>query len=157
MGKRRKRTNSRVPAKGRLRDMADRLWSRAVRDDWANRCAVCGKGKVEAHHLVPRQFEATRYNLLNGVALCASCHKFCPDVSPHLNASGWMDWLRSEHPILAQWYENNPRPEFHGTKNAAYYVAQIQRLRQYVPDDAEKICGVKFYAWLEYQFWNGED
>ena len=149
MPKRRKRTNSKVPAKGRLRDMADRLWSRAVRDDWANRCAVCGKGKVEAHHLVPRQFEATRYILLNGVALCASCHKFCPDVSPHLNASGWMDWLRSEHPILAKWYENNPRPEFHGTKNSAYYVAQIQRLRQYVDeDDAEEIIGIRFITFL---------
>ena len=149
MPKRRKRTNSKVPAKGRLRDMADRLWSRAVRDDWANRCAVCGKGKVEAHHLVPRQFEATRYNLLNGVALCASCHKFNPDISPHLNASGWMDWLRSEHSILAKWYENNPRPEFHGTKNSAYYVAQIQRLRQYVDeDDAEEIIGIRFITFL---------
>ena len=50
MGKRRKRTNSKTPAKGRLRDCADQLWSLAVRDDWNNRCAVCGFGKCEAHH-----------------------------------------------------------------------------------------------------------
>ena len=91
MGKRRrKRTSKNVPAKGRLKEIAAQLWSLAVRADWANKCAVCGYGKTEAHHLIPRQHEATRYNIRNGIALCASHHQFDKDVSPHQNAAGWL-------------------------------------------------------------------
>lgn len=150
MAKRRKRTNSNVPAKGRLRDIADQLWSRAVRDDWANRCAVCGSGKVEAHHLVPRQHEATRYTLLNGVALCFTHHQGCENLSPHLNAAGWMRWLEANHPSRAEWYRDNCRPQFNGTKTADYYCGIIRGLRQYVePLDYERIVGVRFARWLE--------
>ncbi len=152
MAKRRKRTTSDIPAKGRLRDIADKLWSRAVRDDWDNRCAVCGSGKCEAHHLIPRQHEATRYSLNNGIALCASHHQFDPDISPHQNAAGWMRWLREHYPEVAVWYEANVsvKPQFLGTKNTAYYLAIIRYLRQYVsPDDFERIVGVRFTTWLD--------
>ena len=146
----RKRTNANVPAKGRLRDMADSLWSLAVRADWANRCVVCGSNKVEAHHLTPRQFEATRYDLSNGVSLCARCHKHDPKVSPHLNAAGWCAWLNHHHPVRMAWYLDNRRPAWNGTKNAAYYIEVIRRLKQYVePEDFTRIVGVKFEAWLE--------
>ena len=146
----RKRTNANVPAKGRLREMADALWSLAVREDWAWRCAVCGSATVEAHHLVPRQHEATRYELRNGIALCSRCHQFDPDISPHQNASGWMLWLKRYHRPLWQWYSDNPRPEFTGTKNAAHYIEVIQGLREYVPaEEFERIVGVKFSRWLE--------
>ena len=146
----RKRTSKDVPAKGRLREMADALWSYAVREDWAWKCAVCGSATVEAHHLVPRQHEATRYLLRNGIALCARCHQFDPDVSPHQNAAGWLSWLVINHKELYGWYRENERPEFSGTKNPAYYCEQIKRLREYVPaEEFERICGVKFSRWLE--------
>ena len=150
MAKRRKRTNKNVPAKGRLRDMADRLWSYAVRDDWGWNCAVCGAGKVDAHHLVPRQFNATRYELKNGIALCSSCHQFDAEISPHQNAAGWLDWLQISHPDLWSWYCMNRRPEFDGTTNAAWYIANITRLREYLPENEfVAIVGIKFAAWLE--------
>lgn len=148
--KRRKRTNSKVPAEGRLRDMADRLWSLAVRSDWNWRCAVCRSGKCEAHHLVPRQHQATRYELRNGIALCTHCHQFDKDLSPHQNAAGFIFWLESHHADLAEWYFDNRRPRFDETLNAAYYCEQIQRLRQYVePEDFVRVVGVKFAAYLE--------
>lgn len=147
--RRRKRTNSNVPAKGRLRDMADRLWSLAVRSDWGHKCAVCSAKKCEAHHLVPRQFESTRYDLRNGIALCASCHKFNRNISPHQNAAGWMAWLYAHHLERAAWYRVNLQPIFKGTKNADHYCDVIQRLRQYVePDDFERIVGVNFSRYL---------
>jgi len=147
---RRKRTNSNVPAKGRLRDMADRLWSLAVRSDWNYRCMVCGSTNVEAHHLVPRQHEATRYDLNNGVALCCRCHKFDKDVSPHLNAAGWMCRLTALHPERMDWYLTNCRPKFTGTKNTEYYCGVIRSLRQYVePEEFASIVGQRFAAWLE--------
>ncbi len=150
MAKRRQRTNSNVPAKGRLRDMADQLWSFAVRDDWGWKCAVCWAGKCEAHHLVPRQHETTRYSLRNGIALCSRHHQFDPDVSPHQNAAGWIDWLEREFPGLAAWYlKNKIPPEFEGTKNAAYYCEVIRDLRQYVDEETFRgICGQKFSEWL---------
>ena len=149
----RKPTNSKVPAKGRLRDMADQLWSLAVRSDWSNRCAVCGNGKCEAHHLVPRQHQATRYALENGVALCAGCHKFDKNISPHLNAAAWLEWLRDHWPIRHAWYIANPRPTFDGVVTPAYYCGVILNLKQYVEEaDFDRIVGVKFGRYLEDEF-----
>lgn len=150
MAKRRKPTNKNVPAKGRLRDMADQLWSRAVRSDWNNCCAICGSSACEAHHLIPRQHEEMRYDLRNGIALCVQHHKFDPAYSPHQNAAGWMEWLTDTHPVIADWIIDNCRPEFTGTKNAQHYIDHIQRLRQYVePEEFTRIVGVRFAAYLE--------
>jgi len=147
--KQRKRTSKDVPAKGRLRDMADRLWSLAIRKKWNNRCAVCGEAKCEAHHLVPRQHEATRYSLLNGIALCPSCHKFDRDLSPHQNAAGWMEWLQRHQWRTYSWYLDNRRKRFGGTKNAAYYCDTLRLLiKDNDPEDVRKICGIKFSEWL---------
>jgi len=157
MAKRRIKTNSNVPAKGRLRDMADKLWSLAVRSDWNHHCAVCGSTKVESHHMVPRQFESTRYELCNGIALCPHCHKFNPKISPHLNAAAWCAWLNTTYPKFMEWYLDNRRPAFDGTKNAEHYIGRIRRLQQYVePEDYTRIVGVRFEAWLE-ETKEGED
>jgi len=155
--KNRKRTNSNVPAKGTLRDMADRLWSLAVRNDWNWKCAVCGcggSGKLEAHHLLPRQHENYRYDLRNGICLCSRHHQFHPDTSPHQNAAGWVQWLAEYQPNIHRWYiETNSGVrfrQFKGIKNAAYYCDVIRSLRQYVDDeDYVRIVGVKFSRWLE--------
>jgi hypothetical protein len=145
----RKRTNKEIPAKGRLRDMADRLWSLAVRADWGGRCAVCGFGKCEAHHLVPRHNQATRYDLGNGIALCPKHHKFDKDVSPHQNAAGWLQWLRQHHPAFAKAYEQDPKPRFDGITTALYYCDVIQDLRQYVDEgDFERVVGIRFAKYL---------
>lgn len=154
MAKRRKPSANGLPAVGRLRDIADQLWSRAVRDDWGNRCAVCGsRNKVEAHHLVPRQHTSTRHDVQNGISLCSWCHKFDPHNAPHQHAAGWMAWLNKHHPRVAAWYEVNRNPQFGGKKNADYYLGRIRELRQYVePEDFERIVGVRLVARID-----GED
>lgn len=153
MAKIRKRTNKNVPAKGRLRDMADRLWSLAVRSDWCNQCAVCGNSKCEAHHLIPRQHERTRYDLNNGIALCASHHQFDPEISPHQNAAGWLLWLAEHCEFTAEWYtktvDSGDYKRFEGTKNAQHYIDVIQGLREYVEDDEfVRIVGVRLSGYL---------
>jgi len=154
MKKRRKSTNANVPAKGRLRDMADQLWSIAVRSDWNWKCAVCGGTPCEAHHLVPRQHEATRYDLRNGIALCSTHHQFDADLSPHQNAAGWMLWLSDNHALRCQWYNDTilygEHRTFSGTKTANYYCDMIRCFQEYVePDVWQKIVGVKFSKWLK--------
>ncbi len=154
--KQRKRTTKNVPAKGRLRDIADRLWSRAVRDDWDNRCAACGALKCEAHHLIPRQHQAIRYTLRNGIALCATHHQFDIDISPHQNAPGFVLWLKSNQPELAEWIfetlESGEHRGFGGTANASYYCDMIRSLGGYVSeDDYRRIVGARFADYLESQ------
>ncbi len=151
MAKRRKRTNSQVPAKGRLRDMADSLWSLAVKIDWGHSCPICGRrSNLNSHHLIPRQHTATRYDLQNGICLCKRCHQFCPDRSPHQHGEGFRQWLESHHPRIAQWMRDNCHPQFLGTTNTQYYIDQIRRLKEYVePEDFERIVGVRFAAHLD--------
>ena len=154
-GKPRKRTNANVPAKGRLRDMADRLWSLAIKADWNHRCAICGhRGDLNSHHLIVRTHTTTRHAVRNGICLCRRCHVFCPDRSPHQNAGGFTWWLEEHYPDLAEWYkttmDNGDHRKFTGTTNADYYCDVIRTLKQYVPDDDyDRIVGVKFGQWLE--------
>ena len=146
----RKRTNSKVPDKSlkTLRAHCDRLWSLSVRHDWVDRCAVCGSSTTEAHHMTPRSYEATRFNVNNGIALCFTHHYSDKEMAPHMNAAGWMAWLLREHPGRAEWYIDNRRPVFAGKKNVEYYLGVIRRLQQYVePLEFERIVGVRFAAW----------
>ena len=152
--KRRKRTSKHVPAKGRLRDMADQLWSKAVLGDWAGKCAVCGAGKSEAHHLIPRQHQSTRYDLRNGIALCVPHHQFDKDISPHQNAAGWILWLAEHHQELHQWYTetvaSGEHRRFKGTTTAQYFCEVIRSLEEYVDEeDYSRIVGLKFGQWLD--------
>lgn len=153
--KRRKRVSRAIPAKGRLRDMADALWSVAVRTDWNYRCAVCGRGKTDSHHLIPRQHEAYRYDLRNGIALCPKHHKFDWNLSPHQNAAGWIRWLRDHQSDLHSWYMAHTETivaQFMGITNAAYFCETIQGLREYVPEaEFRRICGQRFSGWLDEQ------
>jgi hypothetical protein len=155
MAKRRKRTNSKVPAKGRLRDMADQLWSKAVKADWSHKCAICGRGdSLNSHHLIPRTHQATRYLLRNGISLCKHHHVFCNDRSPHGNGMGFVLWLDANHLALGEWVfemlDNGDHRKFNGTTNAAYYIDIILGLREYVDEDEySSIVGVKFGQYLD--------
>jgi len=153
MRKRRKRTNVNVPAKGRLKDMADQVWSLAVKNDWDHQCAVCGhRGDLNSHHLIPRGKTATRYMLANGICLCRRCHQFCPDVSPHQNAAGFILWLEEHHPDIAEqtFQECESCVAFSGTTNALFYCDILRELREYIePDDFRRIVGAKFSDYLD--------
>jgi len=130
--------------------MADRLWSQAIKVDWNYRCAVCGKTGTDAHHLIPRQFQATRYDLRNGVLLCNRDHIWNHDLAPHQNAVGWIEWLEREHWDIMCWCMKNIRPQFTGKTTAQYYCGVIRGLKQYVEEsDYERIVGIRFSRWLE--------
>ena len=154
----RKRTSKDVPAKGRLKKFADDLWAKAVKNEWAWKCAGCGRrhGKLDAHHLVPRQYKRFTYDLRNGIALCPHCHRFDPD-SAHEYGAAWKLWLKWHYPALHKWYaettETQAYKDFGGIIDAAYYIGHILRLREYVePDDYERIVGVKFASYLETEY-----
>ena len=151
----RKRTNASVPAKGRLREMADELWSLIVKHDWANRCAICGSTvSLNSHHLFPRRHQTLRFDLRNGICLCGHCHVLCPKMSPHLNGLEFKNWLSLNHPNVSDWAQEqiDTGYEFTGTLTPWHYIDELQRLRRFAePDDFERICGVKFSRYLEEQ------
>lgn len=62
------------PSVKTLRNKADALWGKAVRQrDGA--CRRCGKTEVlQAAHIISRRYKATRWDLDNGIALCRGCH-----------------------------------------------------------------------------------
>lgn len=66
---------------------ADKLWVEAIRDIWDGKCIICGEteGKLDCHHILPREIKEFRYNLANGILLCPLHHKFSNLISPHKN------------------------------------------------------------------------
>jgi hypothetical protein len=61
-------------------------WRKEVlaRDNW--RCQFCGErgGKLHPHHIRPfALFPALRFEVLNGITLCESCHKTTPTFGNH--------------------------------------------------------------------------
>lgn len=61
----------------------DKLWSQYIhkRD---NHCRFCGRteGVANAHHIYSRSHLATRWNILNGLRVCFTCHRGSHDDIP---------------------------------------------------------------------------
>lgn len=85
-----------------------RLWTEAVHKIGGSKCAVCGRvhGEVDpktgkpsymnAHHIEPRATcPALRYDPMNGILLCPSCHKFGRN-SAHKGMIWFITWLMNE-------------------------------------------------------------
>lgn len=148
--RRKKRSETQI-----LRDKADALWSYAVREDWGHRCAICGASNLQAHHIVGRGNNATRYDLHNGIALCEGCHKFGKKqynrASPHMGDNDeWESWLQANHPRLVEYRREHKHDKFTGTTNRSHYHNVIRGLKEHVPKEHyERIVGVKLSRWLE--------
>lgn len=79
----------------------DRWWSNEVKDDWGNKCAICGsEERLNAHHLIPRQILKHKYDVENGIALCPKHHRFSFKLSAHQNPISFLVWLEENHSEL---------------------------------------------------------
>jgi len=71
----------------------DKEWREAVmtRDRC---CRICKKadGRLNAHHLIPKQFKEFRWDVENGIILCFQHHKV-GKYSAHQNAIWFTEWL----------------------------------------------------------------
>jgi len=81
-------------------------WSEEVLTRDGRRCRMCKKlpKKPNAHHLIPRIIKETRFDLQNGITLCAYCHRFSK-TSPHQNAMAFTKWLETYEPYLFNYLE----------------------------------------------------
>lgn len=73
-------------------------WSLAVRTRAGLKCEWCGRSDVRlnAHHIIGKRHEPTRYLLANGICLCPRCHKFMIGGAAHENPLRVFLWLE-EH------------------------------------------------------------
>lgn len=70
----------------------DILWSKRIKE--IGYCSFCGSSyNLEAHHIIPRRNNSTRYLLKNGICLCKFHH-----WQIH-NTSELSDWLNKNYEI----------------------------------------------------------
>jgi len=79
-----KNKNTKAYAKWELKKLASRalkLWKQVVKQRAGGKCQVCGATKfVQVHHIEDFKLcPALRYDLINGIALCPTHHKFGKD------------------------------------------------------------------------------
>ena len=75
-----KKKKTRRKASSRTKEIkqADLLWARLIKTRDEGKCQYpgCPRPGVHAHHLYSRRHLGTRWNLENGILLCAGCHFF---------------------------------------------------------------------------------
>ena len=78
----------------RERNKKDEEWRKLVKERDNSRCVICGDMKlVHIHHIIPREQQNTRHNILNGISLCAKHHKYSFEISAHRNSFAFYLWL----------------------------------------------------------------
>ena len=79
-------------------------WSHAVRDRDGNACIICGSTKYnQAHHLLSKEYyKDLQFEIMNGVCVCASCHKYS-GLSFHKNGFFGVSWMAKNRPDQYKW------------------------------------------------------
>lgn len=108
-------------AKSEKREITKKFkeWTEAVkeRDGWT--CQLCGlkKGDIKdngkpvvlnAHHIIGRdnkEFPDMRFDVENGITLCAGCHRFSKR-GPHHGTFIFHEWLRRNFPSRYEYLTN---------------------------------------------------
>lgn len=107
-----------------LRNKADKLYQELGRLNY-DKCLVCGKPMSCLHHYHPKSScSALRYDLDNGIPLCAGCHfshhNGNPDIHNTINMIKGLEWVEE-----MEWRKNNIKVK----TNAEYYRVIIQDLQ----------------------------
>jgi 5-methylcytosine-specific restriction endonuclease McrA len=86
------------------RNKADNIWRKLVFIVGNGKCAVCGSEiYVQAHHMIPREMYSHRHAVMNGLAICASHHKYSFELSPHKAPVAFYKWLCNNLPNRWEW------------------------------------------------------
>jgi len=78
----------------------DKEWALAVKNKFNNHCALCArKDYLNAHHIIPREFAETRWDVMNGIAVCPVHHKL-GNFSFHKNGLWAINVLKKKYPEM---------------------------------------------------------
>jgi len=101
-GKRKKKDWLSYPKKGK-QTYLDRLWRDAIHVRADRKCEYCGKeSHINAHHIFSRSNFSVRWDVDNGIALCAGHHVF-GNFSAHKSPVEFVEWLKEKRG--ERWYE----------------------------------------------------
>ena len=80
-----------------------RLWQECMQKIWGKHCMWCKKYKpISGHHIIPRGYYLTKYELMNGVGICVECHnKIHGEAGAELEFAQYLD---AEWPDLWLWH-----------------------------------------------------
>jgi len=83
----------------------DGLWRQAVKKLAGDKCEKCGSTRyLNAHHVFGRRNYAVRWEINNGVALCAKHHTFSNEFSAHQTSTRFKDWIENKRG--KKWYQD---------------------------------------------------
>lgn len=92
-----------------MKKTADILWQNLIGYIWRGRCAKCGATYMcSGHHIIKRRYLHTRWSVMNGILLCATCHRMAEE-----NKTEFLEWLKDKWPIMHNWHEENKNPPPH--------------------------------------------
>jgi len=69
-------------------------WSKNVKERDNYQCVICKCTKyLHTHHIIPREIHPLRFDIDNGITLCAKHHKYSYEISPHKNPFVFIKWF----------------------------------------------------------------
>lgn len=88
------------------RKYCDGLWKQIIKARAGNACELCGATdkQLQAHHLIEKAVLLYRYDLMNGVCLCASHHKVDKHKSAHKNPIWFENEIWRKHTDRWIWW-----------------------------------------------------
>ena len=82
----------------------DALWSKIVKLKAKGKCKICQRtDTLNSHHIFSRSNHSVRWDLENGVCLCACHHALC-NFSAHKAPLDFAEWLKKERG--EKWYND---------------------------------------------------
>lgn len=91
-------------AQKRIKKELGLTWRLEVLKRDGNECAICGKkeGRLHVHHILPKHFVETRYDVKNGIVLCF-VHHVMQKFSVHQNGLFFYEWLKKNRPDIYEY------------------------------------------------------
>ena len=112
--------------------LCDNLWSRLVKVRAGFKCEHCWKtDKLNSHHLFTRTNYSTRFDLDNGICLCAGCHTMSSKFSAHWTPMIFDEWIISE-----RWQDRYDRLKF---KINQVRDSDYDKIEKYLIDETNKL------------------
>ena len=73
----------------------DEAWSKLVKLRAGMKCEIpnCGKTTLNSHHIFGRRSKSVRWDVMNGICLCAWHHVLNPKFSAHATPITFNKWL----------------------------------------------------------------
>jgi len=106
------------------------LWQEAQAVLWMGRCGLCKNEGHAGHHIIPRGYFLTKFELLNGIYLCTPCHNLIEDnpaERERMNAH-----IRQVYPALWEWHEEM-RPKAKQT-HGGWSIDELKEIRTYLKE-----------------------